>query len=99
MSRAHDDAVPDGEPIDTGLTDSNPIDDGRTDGESAEDDLVRRLHQLATDHGAPGATQTAADHLPGLTSGHALYAFGATLSLAIGDLACAVEAAQRRRNR
>lgn len=55
--------------------------------------LARELRDFAGSEGAPEATQTLADLLPGMTSGSALYAFGASLSLVLGDAASALEAA------
>ncbi len=59
-------------------------------------DLAARAHELAGAEGIPEAVQALADRWPGATSGTALYGFGAAVSLAIGDLAAALDAAAER---
>lgn len=59
-------------------------------------ELAARAHELAGSEGIPEAFQALADRLPGATSGSAMYGFGARVSLAIGDLAAALDAAAAR---
>ncbi len=59
-------------------------------------ELAARAHELAGSQGIPEAFQALADRLPDATSASALYGFGASLSLAIGDFASALDAATRR---
>lgn len=50
-------------------------------------EAVLRLHRLASSQGAAEAAFAAADHLPELSTGHTLYAFGTALALVLGDAA------------
>ncbi|MBK7721522.1 MAG: hypothetical protein IPI32_04625 [Austwickia sp.] len=60
--------------------------------------LAARAHALAGDRGIPEALQALADRWPESASAPELYAVSSRLSLAIGDLAAALEAAGRRTN-
>lgn len=59
-------------------------------------ELAARAHELAGSEGIPEAFQALADRLPGATSGSAMYGFGVRISLAVGDLAAALDAAAAR---
>lgn len=56
-------------------------------------ELADRAHELAGSEGIPEAFQALADRLPEATCGSALYALGVGVSLAIGDLAAALDQA------
>ena len=73
--------------------------DGAAPGTGSSTDLAalaERAHRLAGPTGVPEAVQALADRLSEATCGSVLYEFGATLSVALGDLAAALEAAARR---
>lgn len=55
--------------------------------------VAARFRDLAGRRGIPEIVETAGDSLPGATTGHVVYDLGVALTLALGDLAEALDVA------